>query len=65
MDESKGQNMMNYLMKTMHLLQSKHAIEKYNSYLPSDERVDADEIIQVMRTKKRKAETLIPEEKKE
>ena len=58
-------SMMNHLMQTMHLLQARHAIDRYNAYLPSDDKISTDEVMEFVRSKKRKIEENPPTEENE
>lgn len=49
-----AESMMNHLMQTMHLVQARHAIDRYNSYMPDDEKVPTEEVMEFVRSKKRK-----------
>lgn len=68
---SNSQSMMNHLMQTMHLLQARHAIDRYNSYQSADEKISAEEVMEFVRSKRRKIDeptdekTPTQEEKKE
>lgn len=63
MGPNNAQAMMNHLMQTLHLLQVKHAIDRYNSYVHADEKVSTDEVMQFVRSKKRKIDDTIDEQK--